>query len=351
VLRASGVPVIEFRASIVIGSGSLSFELIRSLVERLPLMVTPRWLRVVAQPIAVEDLLAYLEASLDLELEPSGSRIYEIGGADRVSYGDLMREYARQRGLRRAMLPVPVLTPWLSSLWLGLVTPLFARVGRTLIESICHETVVRDARALRDLAVQPIGARQAIERALASEDHERAGTRWSDALCSAGHESAGDAIHLLRPGRRRLRLRAGMVPPGIAREAVRRAQPRRPTRALRPLATLVVLCSLSAPPGAASELARGDALWARAAPMDRWMRWRGPSRCAARSWPTSVRSPPSRIGSKRTGSSSVRSGSRRTSRAPTRPRSAAATSAPSRRPSARSRCSRGASAAATRSTR
>lgn len=185
-LRASGVPVLEFRASIVIGAGSLSFEMIRALVERLPVMVTPRWLRVIAQPIAIDDLLAYLEAAL--ELEAAESRIYEIGGAERVSYGELMREYARQRGLRRLVLPVPVLTPRLSSLWLGLVTPLFARVGRMLIESVCHETVVRDPRALRDFAISPLGAREAIARALADEDRELAGTRWSDALSSAGDD-------------------------------------------------------------------------------------------------------------------------------------------------------------------
>jgi hypothetical protein len=127
-LRASGVPVIEFRASIIIGSGSLSFEMIRALVERLPVMVTPRWVRVQAQPIAVTDVLAYLRAALSLEI--NGSVILEIGGPDRVSYGDLMREYARQRGLRRWMIPVPLLTPRLSSLWLGLVTPLYARVLR-----------------------------------------------------------------------------------------------------------------------------------------------------------------------------------------------------------------------------
>jgi uncharacterized protein YbjT (DUF2867 family)/tetratricopeptide (TPR) repeat protein len=169
-LRESGAAVIEFRASIVIGSGSLSFEMVRALVERLPVMVTPRWLSVIAQPIAIDDLLAYLEAAL--ALETTESRTYEVGGAERVSYGELMREYARQRGLRRLMLPVPVLTPWLSSLWLALVTPLFARVGRALIESICHETIVRDARALRDFAVAPMGAAQAIEHALASEDRE-----------------------------------------------------------------------------------------------------------------------------------------------------------------------------------
>jgi len=183
-LRASGVPVIEFRASVVIGSGSLSFEMLRALVERLPVMVTPRWVHVTAQPIAINDLLAYLEAALDLETEES--RTYEIGGAERISYGGLMREYARQRGLRRVMIPVPVLTPRLSSLWLGLVTPLYARVGRDLIESICHETVVRDDRARHDFAIEPIGAREAIANALANEDREFAQTRWSDSISAGG---------------------------------------------------------------------------------------------------------------------------------------------------------------------
>src|SRR6188474_3587971 len=127
ILRDSGVPVLELRASIVIGSGSLSFEMIRALVERLPVMITPRWVEVEAQPIAVDDLLAYLVAALKVQL--AESRVFEIGGADRVSYGDLMREYAAQRGLRRVMIRVPFLTPRLSSLWLALVTPLYARVG------------------------------------------------------------------------------------------------------------------------------------------------------------------------------------------------------------------------------
>ena len=183
-LRESGVPVIELRASIVIGSGSLSFEMIRALVERLPVMVTPRWVEVIAQPIAIEDVLAYLEAAL--ELAGDESRVYEIGGAERVSYGELMREYARERGLRRLMIPVPVLTPRLSGLWLGLVTPLYARIGRVLVESIGCETVVRDESARRDFAVAPIGTREAIRRALANEDREFAQTRWSDAVSAGG---------------------------------------------------------------------------------------------------------------------------------------------------------------------
>ena len=109
VLRSSGATVIEFRASIVIGSGSVSFEMVRALVERLPVMITPRWVSVPAQPIAVTDLLDYLQAGLDVPVD--GSRIFEIGGADVVSYGGLMQEYARQRGLRRRMIAVPVLTP------------------------------------------------------------------------------------------------------------------------------------------------------------------------------------------------------------------------------------------------
>ncbi len=184
ILRASGVQVIEFRASIVIGSGSLSFEMIRALVERLPVMITPRWVSVPAQPIGIGDLLQYLLAALDLSVE--GNPIFEIGGTDRVSYGDLMREYARQRGLRRIMIPVPVLTPRLSSLWLGLVTPLYARVGRELIDSIKHPTICQDDTALRIFDIRPKGVRDAIASALRNEDRDFAETRWSDALSSGG---------------------------------------------------------------------------------------------------------------------------------------------------------------------
>jgi uncharacterized protein YbjT (DUF2867 family) len=184
ILRQSSVPVIEFRASIVLGSGSLSFEMIRALVERLPVMITPRWVNIRAQPIAIQDVLQYLRAALDL---PVGrSAIYEIGGPDQVTYGELMHEYARQRGLRRLMIPVPVLTPRLSSLWLGLVTPVYARIGRKLIGSIRHQTVVQDDAASRVFAIRPIGAPEAIATALRNEDREYAETRWSDALSSAG---------------------------------------------------------------------------------------------------------------------------------------------------------------------
>jgi uncharacterized protein YbjT (DUF2867 family) len=184
ILRQSGVPVVELRASIVLGSGSLSFEMIRALVERLPIMICPRWVAVEAQPIAVEDVIAYLASALDL---PAGAeRVYEIGGPDRVTYGGLMREYARQRGLRRLLIPVPLLTPRLSSLWLGLVTPLYARVGRKLVDSMRNPTVVRDPAALAAFPVKPRGVREAIARALVNEDEALACTRWSDAVSSSG---------------------------------------------------------------------------------------------------------------------------------------------------------------------
>lgn len=183
-LRAHHSQVIEFRASIVIGSGSLSFEMIRALVERLPIMICPRWVHVKAQPIAIEDLLSYLKAALDLPT--SGSQVFEIGGPDQVSYGQIMQEYARQRGLIRWMIPVPFLTPYLSSLWLGLVTPLYARVGRKLVESLRNPTLLSNNLASTSFSVRPRSYQEAIARALVNEDSEFAATRWSDALSSGG---------------------------------------------------------------------------------------------------------------------------------------------------------------------
>jgi uncharacterized protein YbjT (DUF2867 family) len=184
ILRASGVPTLELRASIIIGAGSLSFEVIRALVERLPVMVTPRWVHTLAQPIAIDDVIAYLVAGLTVDLPES--RVIEIGGPDRRSYRDLLHEYARQRGLRRLIVPVPVLTPWLSSLWLGLVTPLQAPVGRRLIEGVRSESVVRDPAALALFPIHPRPLAQAMREALAAEERELAGTRWSEVLGGEG---------------------------------------------------------------------------------------------------------------------------------------------------------------------
>ena len=234
-LRTSGCQVLELRASIVIGSGSLSFELVRSLVQRLPVMICPKWVGVLTQPIAIEDLLEYLLAALDWE--GTESRIFEIGGPDQVSYGDIMQEWARQRGLRRRLISVPVLTPRLSSLWLGLVTPVYARVGRKLIASLRNPTVVRDSTALEQFTVRPRGLREALERAQINEDNELAQTRWSDALSSAcGLQSwAG-----VRFGNRIIDTRAASVsvPPQQAFEPIRTIGGRRSWYYADPLWTL-----------------------------------------------------------------------------------------------------------------
>ena len=192
VLRAHHPAVVEFRASIVIGSGSLSFEMIRALVERLPVMICPRWVQVKAQPIAIEDLLEYLMAAIALPMEPS--QIYEIGGPEQVSYGQLMHEYARQRGLTRWMIPIPLLTPYLSSLWLGLVTPLYARVGRKLVDSLRNPTLVSNNLAETKFSIRPRSLSEAIARALVNEDREFAATRWSDAYSSAGAERSWGGV-------------------------------------------------------------------------------------------------------------------------------------------------------------
>ncbi len=165
-LRAGGVPVIEFRSSIIVGAGSLSFEIIRGLVERLPVMICPRWVSTPAQPIAVDDVIAYLAAARALT-QDAGS-IFEIGGPRVLSYGDMMREYARQRGLRRYLLPVPVLTPRLSGLWLALVTPAQAAVGRALIDGLRNPTVVRSPAASRQFAIEPMPLDVAFARAIAT---------------------------------------------------------------------------------------------------------------------------------------------------------------------------------------
>ncbi len=168
ILRDVGVETIEFRASLVIGTGSLSFDLVKALTERLPVMFGPRWLSTPTQPIAVDDVLAYLLRAKDLPAGPS--RIFEIGCPDVTTYGGMIREYARQRGLRRWLISVPVLTPYLSSLWLALVTPTAFEVGRHLIEGLKNPTVVRDKTALDVYpSIHPMGIREAIQKALASQ--------------------------------------------------------------------------------------------------------------------------------------------------------------------------------------
>ncbi|MCX7408401.1 MAG: NAD(P)H-binding protein [Planctomycetales bacterium] len=165
ILRESGVETIEFRAGMVVGAGSLSYQLMKSLTDRLPVMICPRWLTTPTQPVAIDDVLAYLLAAKDL---PKGeSQVFEIGSPDVVTYGDLIREYARQQGLRRWLIFVPVLTPYLSGLWLALVAPSSFEVGRHLIEGLRNPTVVRDSKALEAFSIRPMGVKESIQRATA----------------------------------------------------------------------------------------------------------------------------------------------------------------------------------------
>ena len=219
ILRDSGVPTIEFRTSIIVGSGSVSFEIVRALVEKLPVMTTPTWVKTRTQPIAIEDVIAYLVAALDVDL--TACRVFEIGGHDQVSYLDLMKEYARQRGLKRWMIPVPVLSPRLSSLWLGIVTPVYARVGRELVESLRNQTVVTDRSADETFSVRPLGFRDAVKRALANEDRDFALTRWSDAFSSARSAPHWGGVKF---GRRIVDSRSVRVPfpPDIAFQPIER---------------------------------------------------------------------------------------------------------------------------------
>ena len=176
--RSASFDVIELRASIVIGPGSFSFDLVRTLVERLPVMICPAWLATPTQPIAIDDVVAYLADSIEL---PAGeSRVFEIGGPDVVSYGAIMREYARQRGLRRLMIPVPVLTPRLSSLWLKLVAPRYSKVGRKLIDGLKNPTVVTNHAAGEAFAVRPMDLRAAVREAIRKEDSAFAVRNWAD---------------------------------------------------------------------------------------------------------------------------------------------------------------------------
>ncbi len=172
ILRDSGVETIEFRASVVLGNGSLSFDLIRSLTNRLPVMICPRWLATPTQPVAVNDMLAYLLAALDLP--PGESQVYEVGSSDVVTYGQLIQEYARQQGLQRWLISVPLLTPYLSSLWLGLVTPTSAEVGRHLIEGLKNPTIVRDKKALEVFSIRPVGIKEAMKQALEKAEQAEA---------------------------------------------------------------------------------------------------------------------------------------------------------------------------------
>jgi uncharacterized protein YbjT (DUF2867 family) len=199
-LAESGVPVTEFRAAIVVGSGSISFEMIRYLTERVPVMICPRWVFTRVQPIAIDDVLDYLAAAL--ETPHSAGKIIEIGGDEVLTYGDMMLQYAHARGLRRFLISVPLLTPRLSSYWVHLVTPIPASIARPLIDGLRNEVIVRDltAHALFP-QLKPMNYQKAVALALNDLEARRIETSWSDALVT----SQGDIIPV------RLAVQEGMI--------------------------------------------------------------------------------------------------------------------------------------------
>ncbi len=191
-IRQSGIAVTEFRAAIVVGSGSISFEMIRYLTERIPVMICPRWVYQRVQPIAISDVIAYLIAAL--QTPQSANRIIEIGGADVLTYGEMMLGYAAARGLKRWLLPVPLLTPRLSSYWVHLVTPIPASLARPLIDGLRNEVIVRQPLAKQLFpSIQPLDYQGALALALAELDAQRIETSWSDALST----TQGDVIPVL----------------------------------------------------------------------------------------------------------------------------------------------------------
>lgn len=183
VLLASGVPTVVLQAAVVLGSGSASFEMLRHLTELLPVMVTPKWVDVQIQPIAIRDVLRYLVGVADLP--PEVNRSFDIGGADVLTYRDMMQGYARAAGLsRRRIVRVPVLSPTLSAHWVGLVTPVPGRLAKPLVESLRHTVVAREhdiARFVPDPEAGLLGFEEAVRLALVRIRDADVSTHWSSA--------------------------------------------------------------------------------------------------------------------------------------------------------------------------
>lgn len=179
-LASSGVPVTEFRAAIIVGSGSISFEMVRYLAERLPIMITPKWVSTRVQPIAIRDVLSYLQKAL--ERPPEGHHLVEIGGPTVLTYREMMLGYAHLRGLTRRMLSVPILSPRLSSYWVNLITPIPASIARPLVEGLTSEVIVDHPEAAKAYDVRPISYETAVKLALDRTDQGAIETLWSGAL-------------------------------------------------------------------------------------------------------------------------------------------------------------------------
>jgi len=185
-LAAHGVPVTEFRAAVIIGSGGASFEILRHLTERLPIMFTPHWVDTRCQPIGIRDVLDYLAAALE---HPEVTGIVEIGGADVMSYGEMMFVYARERGLRRAMLPMPGLSPRLTAYWVNLVSPVPSAIARPLLEGLRNEVVVRDPEPALQFGLRPATYLTALRRTLDRVGQHDVESTWFDSFDPPHRES------------------------------------------------------------------------------------------------------------------------------------------------------------------
>ncbi|UCG61311.1 MAG: SDR family oxidoreductase [Candidatus Zixiibacteriota bacterium] len=205
VLKTGTVPVTEFRAAVIVGSGSLSFEMIHHLVNRLPVMICPRWVYTRTQPIGIADVLKYLTGALSTPA-CSGQTV-DIGGPDIMSYGDMMMKVAQLLGLRRKLIPVPLLTPRLSSYWINLVTPLRTSTAKALIDSLRHETVCENDRAGELFDIAPDTFEESALRALGRYKDHQIETIWTDASTSPSVFSDIDQSHL-RIDRRELLIKA-----------------------------------------------------------------------------------------------------------------------------------------------
>ncbi len=181
--RPDQIQTIWFRAGVIIGSGSTSFEIIRHLVEKLPVMTTPRWVRTRTQPIGINDVLAYLDAAIDLKVD--GNLVVDIG-MEAMSFKDMLQQTALSLGLHRTILPVPLLSPHLSSFWLTLVTPIPYRIGAALVEGLKSETLMdNDHARLYFPHIHPTSFTEAVRQAAYELEHDQVISRWCDACATA----------------------------------------------------------------------------------------------------------------------------------------------------------------------
>lgn len=200
ILRLSGIPITEFRAAIIVGSGSISFEIIRYITERVPVMICPKWINTRCQPIAINDVLSYLIAALD---EPKCvGKTFEIGGGDVLTYKNMLLEYARLRGLKRYVISLPLLKRSYAAFWAGVITPVPSSIVRTLIEGLKNDVICTNNLALRTFSIKPMIYQEAVELALKRISEGKVETIWSN------------SPSLLRPGMdyaHALETREGMI--------------------------------------------------------------------------------------------------------------------------------------------